>query len=64
MRAENIDGNYELIRRLEPSVRPTATSSATLAAATRDALTTQLPELLPRAPEIVDYLGRYFGLEN
>ncbi|MFD5417514.1 hypothetical protein ACFWJT_05720 [Streptomyces sp. NPDC127069] len=56
MRAENIDSNYELIRRLEPYARPAATSSA--------GLTTQPPELLSHAPEIVDYLGRYFGMEN
>jgi hypothetical protein len=64
MRAENIDSNYELIRRLEPYVRPAATSSAGLATATRAALAAQLPELLPHAPEIIDYLTRYFGLEN
>ncbi|WP_405918703.1 LamG-like jellyroll fold domain-containing protein [Streptomyces longwoodensis] len=64
MRAENIDSNYELIKRLEPYVRPAATSSAGLAAATRDALATQLPELVPHAPEIIDYLTRYFGIEN
>ncbi|MEU1425204.1 hypothetical protein [Kitasatospora sp. NPDC005751] len=64
MRAENIDSNYELIKRLEPHVRPAATSSAGLAAATREALATQLPELVPHAPEIIDYLTRYFGVEN
>ncbi|MFF0216054.1 LamG domain-containing protein [Streptomyces vinaceus] len=64
MRAEHIDSNYELLRRLEPYVRPAATSAAALAAATRDTLTTQLPELVPHAPEIIDYLTRYFGMEN
>ncbi|SDS73183.1 Concanavalin A-like lectin/glucanases superfamily protein [Streptomyces sp. TLI_053] len=64
MRAENIDSNYELIRRLEPYVRPAATSSAALATATRDALAAQLPELLPHATEIIGYLTRYFGTEN
>ncbi|WP_051836431.1 LamG domain-containing protein [Streptomyces sp. NRRL WC-3742] len=64
MRAENIDSNYELIRRLEPYVRPAATSSAALATATRAALAAQLPELVPHAPEIIEYLTRYFGLEN
>ncbi|MEU6232174.1 hypothetical protein [Kitasatospora sp. NPDC047058] len=64
MRAENIDSNYELIRRLEPYVRPAATTSEALAAATRSALAAQLPELLPHAPEIIGYLRRYFGLEN
>ncbi|MEU3173021.1 LamG domain-containing protein [Streptomyces sp. NPDC007000] len=64
MRAENIDSNYELIKRLEPYVRPAATSAATLATATRDTLATQLPELLPHSTEIIDYLSRYFGMEN
>ncbi|MEV6684377.1 LamG domain-containing protein [Streptomyces sp. NPDC051130] len=64
MRAENIDSNYELIRRLEPYVRPAATSAAALAATTRDTLAAQLPELLPHSAEIIDYLSRYFGMEN
>ncbi len=64
MRTENIASNYELIKRLEPYVRPAATSSANLAAATRDALTAHLPELLPHAAEITEYLGHYFGMEN
>ncbi|MFJ5881761.1 LamG-like jellyroll fold domain-containing protein [Kitasatospora cineracea] len=64
MRTENIASNYELIKRLEPYVRSAATSSANLAAVTRDALAAQLPELLPHAAEITEYLGHYFGLEN
>ncbi|WP_426361715.1 hypothetical protein [Streptomyces sp. E-08] len=64
MRAENIDSNYELIRRLEPYVRPAATSTGSLSAATRQVLATQLPELLPHAVEIIDYLGRYFGIDD
>ncbi|MEU9678835.1 LamG domain-containing protein [Streptomyces parvus] len=64
MRAENIDSNYELIKRLEPYVRPAATTTGALAAATREVLATQLPELFPHAPEIIDYLTRYFGMEN
>ncbi|MER7702497.1 hypothetical protein ABTX81_06330 [Kitasatospora sp. NPDC097605] len=64
MRAENIDSNYELIRRLEPYVRPAATSTGALSAATRQVLATELPELLPHAVEIIDYLGRYFGIDD
>ncbi|WP_406553033.1 LamG-like jellyroll fold domain-containing protein [Streptomyces sp. YS-3] len=64
MRAENIDSNYELIKRLDPYVRTAATSTGSLATATREALATQLPELLPHATEIIDYLSRYFGIEN
>ncbi|MCD9904655.1 LamG domain-containing protein [Streptomyces sp. MT29] len=64
MLAENIDSNYELIKRLEPYVRPAATSSAALATATRNTLATHLPELLPHSAEISNYLGRYYGMEN
>ncbi len=64
MRAENIDSNYELIKRLEPYVRPAATSTGALATATRAALAAQLPELLPHSTEIIDYLSRYFGMDN
>ncbi|MGW7584459.1 LamG-like jellyroll fold domain-containing protein [Kitasatospora sp. NPDC054768] len=64
MRAENIDSDYELIRRLEPYVRPAATSTGALSAATRKVLAAELPELLPHAVEIIDYLGRYFGLDD
>ncbi len=61
---ENIDSNYELIKRLEPYVRPAATSTGALATATRAALAAQLPELLPHSTEIIDYLSRYFGMDN
>ncbi|MEU9003385.1 LamG domain-containing protein, partial [Streptomyces sp. NPDC048551] len=64
MRAENIDSNYELIKRLEPYVRPAATSTGALATATRAALAAQLPELLPHSTEIIDHLSRYFGMDN
>lgn len=64
MRAENIDSNYELIKRLEPHVRPAATSTGALSAATRQVLARELPELLPHAVEIIDYLGRYFGIDD
>ncbi|WP_099897252.1 hypothetical protein [Streptomyces sp. TLI_171] len=64
MRTENADSKYELIKRLEPYVRPAATSSATLAAATCGALAAQLPELPPHAAEITEYLAHYIGMEN
>ncbi|MEV0535550.1 LamG domain-containing protein [Kitasatospora sp. NPDC050463] len=64
MRTENIASNYELIKRLEPYVRPAATSTGSLAVATRDALTAHLPELLPHATEITSYLAGYFGMES
>ncbi|MFI6585694.1 hypothetical protein [Embleya sp. NPDC050493] len=62
MRAENIDSNYELIRRLEPYVRTATTSASDLAAATRGALAADLPELVPHAGEIIEYLAQYYGV--
>jgi hypothetical protein len=64
MRAENIDSNYELIKRLEPYVRTAATGVGELGTATRAALATHLPELVPHAKEIIVYLARYYGLES
>ncbi|MFC3963116.1 LamG-like jellyroll fold domain-containing protein [Nocardia jiangsuensis] len=61
MRAENIESNYELIKRLEPYVRESASSLDELTAATEKALTRHLPELLPSAKEITDYLAHYYG---
>ncbi|WP_079430676.1 MULTISPECIES: hypothetical protein [Streptomyces] len=55
---------YELIRRLEPYVRPAATSATALATATRETLAAQLPELLPHSAEIIDYFGHYFGMDT
>ncbi|WP_244291088.1 LamG domain-containing protein [Streptomyces subrutilus] len=63
MRAENIDSNYELIRRLEPYVRTATKSASELAAATRSALTAHLPELVPHAADIIDYLAQYYSVE-
>ncbi|MCX4677408.1 hypothetical protein OG413_19235 [Streptomyces sp. NBC_01433] len=34
-----------------------------LAAATCAALTAHLPELAPRAADIIDYLAQYYGVE-
>ncbi|WP_066945638.1 LamG-like jellyroll fold domain-containing protein [Microtetraspora fusca] len=63
MRTENIDSNYELIKRLEPYVR-TATSESELADATRAALTAHLPELLPHADDVIALLLYYYQLTD
>ncbi|MGI5170172.1 LamG-like jellyroll fold domain-containing protein [Spirillospora sp. CA-253888] len=63
MRAENIDSNYELIKRLEPYVRTATTGTGELGTATRTALAAHLPELLPHATDIINYLARYYGIE-
>ncbi|MFB6397761.1 LamG-like jellyroll fold domain-containing protein [Polymorphospora lycopeni] len=64
MRAQHIDSNYELIRKLEPYVRDATTSVSRLAEATRDALDRHLPELSPHAPEIAEYLALYYGVDR
>ncbi|MGW0593826.1 LamG-like jellyroll fold domain-containing protein [Streptosporangium sp. NPDC002607] len=63
MRAENIDSNYELIQRLDPYVRTSATRASDLAVATRAALAARLPELLPHADDVITYLAQYYGLD-
>ncbi|WP_397334558.1 LamG-like jellyroll fold domain-containing protein [Nonomuraea sp. 3-1Str] len=64
MRVENISSNYELIQRLAPYTRTATASKAVLATATRAALTTHLPELVPHAAEVIDYLADYYGIDN
>jgi hypothetical protein len=64
MRVENIESNYELIKRLEPYVRPATAGQSELADATRAALTAHLPELLPHAADIINYLSLYYGVES
>ncbi|WP_205648221.1 LamG-like jellyroll fold domain-containing protein [Actinomadura rubteroloni] len=64
IRAENIDSNYELIKRLEPYVRTATKGTGELATATRAALAAHLPELLPHAPEIIEYLTLYYNVRD
>ncbi|QFG21250.1 LamG-like jellyroll fold domain-containing protein [Actinomadura sp. WMMB 499] len=64
MRAEHIDSNYELIKRLEPYVRAATSSRPDLSEATRTALRTHLPELIPHADDVIDYLALYYGLDT
>lgn len=63
MRTENIASNYELIQRLAPYTRTATASKAILATATRAALAKHLPELLPHAAEVIDYLADYYGVD-
>ncbi|MCY1022735.1 LamG domain-containing protein [Pyxidicoccus sp. MSG2] len=60
MRAENVSSNYELIQRLEPYVREHLGSQARLAEATRQALKSYLPELVPHADQVIQYLSLYY----
>ncbi|MFJ4770856.1 LamG-like jellyroll fold domain-containing protein [Streptomyces uncialis] len=62
LRALDVQSNYELIRRLDPYVSTATTTQATLAEATRTALANHLPELLPHAAEITQFLTAYYGI--
>lgn len=62
MRAENIASNYELIRQLEPYVKDSTSSAGALADATRQALRSHLPQLVPHADAIIQYLSLYYGV--
>lgn len=62
MRAENIASNYELIKQLEPYVKDSTTSAGALADATRQALRLHLPQLVPHADSIIQYLSLYYGV--
>ncbi|MFJ4770859.1 LamG-like jellyroll fold domain-containing protein [Streptomyces uncialis] len=60
----DVTSNYELIRRLDPYVSTATASRAELADATRTALTTHLPKLLPHAAEIAQFLADYYGIPD
>jgi len=64
MHLEDLQSNYELILCLEPYVKPHLGSQAALAAATRDALRDYLPELLPHADQVIQYLAGYYGVSE
>ncbi|GAA2230912.1 hypothetical protein GCM10010232_16640 [Streptomyces amakusaensis] len=64
LRSVDIPSNYELIRRLDPYVSTATTSQSALADATRTALTTHLPQLLPYAQEIAQFLTNYYGVTD
>ncbi|MEU3598821.1 LamG domain-containing protein [Streptomyces sp. NPDC006798] len=62
LRAVDVPSNYELIRRLDPYVSTAIASASELAAATRTALATHLPQLLPHEVEITKFLVNYYGV--
>ncbi|MBH1937710.1 laminin G domain-containing protein [Streptomyces sp. AV19] len=64
MRELDLDSNYELVRRLDPYVKPATTSRADLAEAVRNALAAHLPELRPHAEEVIEFLAQYYGVED
>ena len=64
MKAENIESNYELIKKLEPFVKNKTGSYIEFSDAVRYTLTTYLPELLPHATEVIKYAALYFGVSE
>lgn len=64
MKAENIESNYELIKKLEPFVKNKTQNYVTFADAVRNTLKTYLPELQPHEVEIIKYAALYFGVEE
>ncbi|MFD7595696.1 LamG-like jellyroll fold domain-containing protein [Kitasatospora sp. NPDC059812] len=64
MAKEDISSNYELIRRIDPYVRDHTTDRVELAAAVQEALTTQLPGLLPYTEQVTEYFALYYGLDQ
>ncbi|MCV6590661.1 MAG: LamG domain-containing protein [Marinobacterium sp.] len=64
MKKLNINSNWELIRRLEPFVKNRTADPVIFADAVRQALQQSLPELLPHAEDIIDFLGDYYAVDN
>lgn len=64
MKAENIESNYQLIKKLEPFVKSKTSNYIEFSDAVRNTLTTYLPELQPHAVDIIKYAALYFGVEE
>ena len=64
MRAQNIESNWQLIRKLEPFVKSKIADSAAFKSAVKKTLEKYLPELVPHQKEILYYLRLYYGVTN
>jgi hypothetical protein len=64
MKAENIESNWELIKKLEPFVRDKTDDYVTFSDAVRNTLKTYLPELEPHESDIIKYAAAYFGVQE
>lgn len=60
LQAENINSNYELIKRLEPFVRDKTSSYAEFSDAVRQTIDIYMPDLAPAKDHIVEYMALYF----
>ncbi|MCD9193450.1 LamG domain-containing protein [Streptomyces albireticuli] len=63
MAAERISSSYELIRRLDPFVKPHLHDHRSMARAVRGAIREQLPELAPHEDEVIDFFARYYDIQ-
>nr|WP_316528253.1 helix-turn-helix domain-containing protein [Kitasatospora sp. K002] len=64
LRELDLESNYELVRRLDPYVKAAATSRTELAGAVRTSLAAHLPQLVPHADEVIEFLAQYYGVED
>eukprot|EP00923_Selenidium_pygospionis_P030111 GHVN01053492.1.p1 GENE.GHVN01053492.1~~GHVN01053492.1.p1 ORF type:complete len:2376 (+),score=398.90 GHVN01053492.1:854-7981(+) len=62
MKLDNINSNWQLIRKLAPFVQNKTSAPVLFADAVRTALKRYLPELLPHEKEIEQYLRLYYGI--
>lgn len=62
MLAESVGSNWQLVQRLEPFVKNRTGDAVAFADAVRAALTQELPELVPHADSIVQFLHQYYGV--
>ncbi|MGK7880576.1 MAG: hypothetical protein AB4060_10810, partial [Crocosphaera sp.] len=64
MRAENVESNWQLIKKIEPFVKNKTGDAVAFSNAVRQALQDYLPELVPHATEVIQYLQLYYGMED
>ncbi|MCC3773289.1 LamG domain-containing protein [Streptomyces sp. UNOB3_S3] len=63
MVVEKVSSSYELIRRLDPFVKPHLHDHRSMAQAVRDAIKDQLPELTPHENDVIDFFARYYDIQ-
>ncbi len=64
MRAQNINSNWQLVKRLEPFVRDKTGDYLEFTDAVRKAVRRYMPALVPAEREIVQYMTQYFHPER
>ncbi|GMH36588.1 hypothetical protein BSKO_04461 [Bryopsis sp. KO-2023] len=64
LRAENVESNWELMKRLKPYVFHKSASPADFDLAVRDALDLHMPRLMPYYPQVLEHCRVYFEVEG